>query len=282
MSDRSADLPLGSAPSGGARSGRADLHIHTAASDGLAGVEEILEHVQEQTALDVIAITDHERIDAALAARTMAASRGYRFEVVVGEEITTRSGHLLGLFLSRPIPPLRSLRWSIAAIHEQGGLAVPAHPLVPVPMSTSARRLRGLLEDADPAVRPDAIEVFNPTTAGRRWHPRVVAFAAEHGLTGLGSSDAHLPGHIGQVTTAFGGRTADDLRRAIESGATSWQGDFYPPMAQVGMFGRQVRKYARDVRDELRGRLLRDGTGRDLGYPGGRLRPPRFEGDIRP
>ena len=54
-----------------------------------------------------------------------------------------------------------------------------------------------------------------PSYSGRA---RVVAFAAEHGLTGLGSSDAHLPGHIGQVTTAFGGRTADDLRRAIESG----------------------------------------------------------------
>ena len=43
------------------------------------------------------------------------------------------------------------------------------------------------------------------------------------------------------------------------------------------MFGSQVRKYARDVRDEVRGKLLRDGTGRDLGYPGGRLRPPRFD-----
>ena len=199
------------------RLGRADLHIHTLASDGTASVPEILDHVEGRTELDVIAITDHERIDAALAARTMAASRGYRFEVVVGEEITTRSGHLLGLFLSRPIPPLRSLRWSIAAIHEQGGLAVPAHPLVPVPMSTSARRLRGLLEDADPAVRPDAIEVFNPTTAGRRWHPRVVAFAAAHGLTGLGSSDAHLPGR--QIAALNGGRFPLELhvvqRRAV-------------------------------------------------------------------
>ena len=109
-----------------------------------------------------------------------------------------------------------------------------------------------------------------------------MAFAAQHGLAALGNSDAHLPSHIGQATTRFEGRTATDLRRAIEARTTTWDGAFYPPMAQVGMFGRQVRKYARDVRDEVRGKLLRDGTGRDLGYPGGRRRPARYEGDARP
>ncbi len=279
MSDPSPALPASAAP-GEVRLGRADLHIHSAASDGVAGIDTILRHVQEETDLDVIAIADHERVDAALAARDMAASRGYRFEVVVGEEVTTRGGHLLGLFLSRPVPPLRSLRWSVAAIHEQGGLAIPAHPLVPIPMSASARSLRALLEDADEAVRPDGLEVFNPTTAGRRWHPRVVAFAATHDLAALGNSDAHLPAHIGQASTRFEGRTAEDLRRAIEARATSWEGEFYPSMAQVGMLGRQARKYIRDVHDEVRGKLLRDGTGRDLGYPGGRRRPARYERDV--
>jgi predicted metal-dependent phosphoesterase TrpH len=265
-----------------ARVGRADLHIHSAASDGVATIDEILRHVEESTHLDVIAITDHERVDAALAARAMAAGRGYRFEVIVGEEITTRGGHLLGLFLSRPVPPLRSMRDSIAAIHDQGGLAIPAHPLVPIPMSASARSLRALIADADPAFHLDGLEVFNPTTAGRRWHPRVVAFAGLHGLATVGSSDAHLASHIGQATTRFEGRTADDLRRAIEARTTTWEGAFYPTMAQVGMFGRQVRKYARDMRDEVRGKLMRDGTGRDLGYPGGRRRPARYEGDSQP
>ncbi len=267
---------------GSHRPGRADLHIHSAASDGLAGIDTILRHVESATDIDVIAITDHERIDAAVAAREMAAGRGYRIEVIVGEEITTRSGHLLGLFLSRPIAPLHSMRWSVAAIHEQGGLAIPAHPLVPIPMSASGRSLRALIEDPDPAFHLDGLEVFNPTTAGRRWHPRRVAFAAEHGLAALGNSDAHLPSHIGQATTRFEGRTAADLRRAIEARTTTWDGAFYPPMAQVGMFGRQVRKYARDVRDEVRGKLLRDGTGRDLGYPGGRRRPAHYEGETRP
>ncbi len=58
------------------RRGRADLHIHTLASDGTASVVEILDHVAAAGFLDLIAIADHERIDAALAARALAADRG--------------------------------------------------------------------------------------------------------------------------------------------------------------------------------------------------------------
>ena len=113
------------------RLGRADLHIHTLASDGTAGVLEILDHVERATNLDVIAITDHERIDAAVAARAIAQDRGLRFEVIVGEEVTTLGGHLLALWIDRPVRPFRSLRSTIAAVHDQGGLAIPAHRLVP-------------------------------------------------------------------------------------------------------------------------------------------------------
>ena len=90
------------------RLGRADLHIHTLASDGTSGIMTILDHVETSTQLDLIAITDHERIDAALAARTIARDQGLRFEVVVGEEVTTRGGHLLALFIDEPVKPLRS------------------------------------------------------------------------------------------------------------------------------------------------------------------------------
>ena len=154
------------------RRGRADLHIHTVAEDGTAGVAEILEHVERRTDLDVIAITDHERIDAAVAARSMARDRGLRADVVVGEEVTTRGGHLLALYIERPIPAYRSLRDTIIAVHDAGGLAVPAHPLVPYPLCAQGFVLRGLLEDSDPRVHPDGLETLNPTTLGR---PRTAA-----------------------------------------------------------------------------------------------------------
>ena len=197
------------------RLGRADLHIHTLASDGTSGIVEILDHVERETDLDVVAITDHERIDAALAARVMARDRGLRAEVIVGEEVSTLGGHLLGLFLEERVRPLRSMRTTIAEIHEQGGLAIPAHPLVPYPLCAQGWLLRRLISDRDPRVRPDAIEAFNPTTLGRPWHSRVVNFAAEHGLATVGNSDAHEAAAIGVGWTTFPGRTADDLRAAI-------------------------------------------------------------------
>jgi predicted metal-dependent phosphoesterase TrpH len=259
------------------RPGRADLHIHTVASDGTATVEAILDHVERHTDLDVIAIADHERIDAALAARAMAADRGLRAEVVVGEEITTLGGHLLALFLDRRIPPYRSLRSTILAVHDAGGLAIPAHPLVPYPLCAQGWVLRRLLDDADPGAHPDAIETFNPTTLGRPWHARVTKFADEHGLAHVGNSDAHALAAIATGWTTFPGRDAGDLRRAIEAGTTEHGGTFHPTVGQLGTFGQQLRKRGRDARDELTGRIRRDGTGRDHGYPGGRLRPPRFE-----
>jgi predicted metal-dependent phosphoesterase TrpH len=261
--------------------GRADLHIHTAASDGTAGVAAILDRVAARGDLDVIAITDHDRIDAALAAQAMARRGGLPFEVVIGEEVSTRGGHLLALFIEAPVRPWRSMRATIAEVHGQGGLAVPAHPFIPYPLCVSRRTLARLLADPDPNVHPDALEVFNPTTVGRRWHPQVVAFAAEHGLGGIGDSDAHELGQVGQGWTGFPGRTADELRQAILAGMTTWHGDFYPRFAQVGMVARQYRKKVADVSADLGGRLLGRGTGRDLGYPGGRDRPARYraEGD---
>jgi predicted metal-dependent phosphoesterase TrpH len=257
------------------RRGRADLHIHSLASDGTAGIDDILERAEGPAGLDVIAITDHERIDAAVAARAIARDRGLRVEVIVGEEISTRGGHLLGLFLSEPVRPWRSLRASIVAVHEQGGLAIPAHPLFPYPLCAQAPILRRLLADPDPMVHPDALEAFNPTTLGRA-DRQVAAFIERHGLAGIGASDAHAVESIGQGYTSFQGRSADELRTAILERLTTWHGVAHPTGSQLSVFGRQLAKRGRDVRDEVGGRIRRDGTGRDHGYPGGRARPPRF------
>jgi predicted metal-dependent phosphoesterase TrpH len=257
--------------------GRADLHIHSLASDGTSSVAEILAHVASAGQLDVIAITDHERIDAAVAARDMARDMGLSFEVVVGEEVTTRGGHLLGLFLERPVPALKSLGWSIEAVHDQGGIAIPAHPLVPYPLCAQGAVLRRLLADDDPARRPDTIETLNPTAFGRLRHAAVVAFAERHGLAQLGNSDAHVASSIGACWTTFPGRTAEDLRAAIAARETRHHGSFHGSIGQLGVFGRQLRKYGRDWRADVGGRVRRDGTGRDLGYPGGTQRPARYD-----
>jgi hypothetical protein len=164
------------------------------------------------------------------------------------------------------VKPFRSLRSTIAAIHDQGGLAIPAHPLVPYPLCAQGFVLRRLLAD-EPRFRPDAIEAFNPTALGRPMHGKVVQFAEEHGLAMVGNSDAHILEAIGTGYSTFPGRTAEELRVAIRAGTTHHHGSFHATGAQLEAFSRQLRKYGRDARATLGGRIRGDGTGRDLGYP---------------
>jgi len=256
---------------------RIDPHIHTLASDGVSDVESVLAAAVRRK-LDAIAITDHERIDAAQAARDIATGRGLPVEVIVGEEISTRGGHLVGLWLTRRIKPWQSLKRSIALVHEQGGLAIVAHPLPPYPLScASENAIRRLMDEADPIYHPDALEGFNPTVARLRWSRRVPALAEELGIASVAGSDAHAARKVGSAATIVSGSSAADLRAAIAERDTAWEGRPYEWREQVRMFGAQQRKNAVAVRDEVLGRARRDGTGRDLGYPGGRQRPIRFD-----
>jgi hypothetical protein len=246
--------------------GRADLHIHSLASDGISSVAEILDAAL-RTQLDVIAITDHERIDAALAARSMAEERGLALSVIVGEEVSTRGGHVLGLFMRERIRPWGSLRSTVARIHEQGGIVIIPHPLVPYPLCVSGRAIEGLLAESDPIYHPDAIEAFNATTARLPRGRAAAAFAAAHKLTAVAGGDAHRAADVGHVVTTFPGRTVDDLRAAIAAGTSEWSGSPYTWRRQFDLFVRQQQKNARAVGATARHRLLGAGLGRDLGYP---------------
>jgi predicted metal-dependent phosphoesterase TrpH len=266
------------AADGGARRLRLDLHLHTLASDGIHEVETMIGAAVAQ-GLDAIAVTDHERIDAAVAGQAMARHRGRPVEVIVGEEITTRGGHLLGLYLRQRIRPWRSLKDSVARVHEQGGLAVVAHPLVPYPLCASEGAIRRLMDEADPIYHPDALEGFNPSTARMRWSRRVPALAEELGLAAVSGSDAHRAENVGAAVTVVreAGTVEQSLRRALAERDTSWEGEAYAWAGQMGTFARQTRKNLVALKDEVGGRLRRDGTGRDLGYPGGRTRPVAFD-----
>ena len=147
------------------------------------------------------------------------------------------------------------------------GIAIPAHPLVPYPLCAQGWVIRGLLDRSDERFHPDALETFNPTMLGRPWHSKVVRFAEEHGFAMVGNSDAHALGAIGAGWTEFPGRTAAEVRDAIVKHETVFRGSFHGTSGQVRTFGRQLAKYGRDAHAGVRGRILRDGSGRDLGYP---------------
>ncbi|HUP82976.1 MAG TPA: PHP-associated domain-containing protein [Candidatus Limnocylindria bacterium] len=246
--------------------GRADLHVHSLASDGISSVTEII-GAAERAELDVIAITDHERMDAAVAARSMAEANGSKVSVIVGEEVTTRAGHVIGLFMTERIAPWGSLRSTVARIHEQGGLAIIPHPLVPYPLCVSGRAVRALLDDRDAIYHPDGIEAFNASTARMRWSRSAPEFARTVGLTALAGSDAHRAADVGHASITFAGTTPDDVRAAILNGAVEWTGAAYTWRRQWDMFVRQQNKNARAVGATAKHRLLRAGSGRNLGYP---------------
>jgi predicted metal-dependent phosphoesterase TrpH len=137
--------------------GRADLHVHSYWSDGAQAPHTLVRRAAGR--LDVLAVTDHDEIRGALAAREFARARPeLGVDVVVGEEISTRNGHLLGLYLEEAVPPGLSALATIERIHAQSGLAVVAHPFHPMNVrGRGARCLTDLVAD----LPLDAVEVVN-------------------------------------------------------------------------------------------------------------------------
>src|SRR3990170_1571902 len=121
--------------------GKADLHIHTAHGDGMAELPELLDYVEQKTDLDLIAVTDHDDVRGGLQAREVWARGRYRFQVVVGAEVTAIQGHVLALFVEEPVPSLRPVEEILEAIHRQGGLCVIPHPLAFLTRSIGQRTL---------------------------------------------------------------------------------------------------------------------------------------------
>ena len=251
----------------GERLGKADLHIHSIASDGTASAAQILDYAESQTELDLIAIADHERIEAAVECQRLARERGSRVEVIVAEEVTTRSGHLLGVFLQARLRRNQRLETTVAEIHEQGGLAIVPHPFSAFTLGMRKNAIMRVHLSSDPLVYWDALEGFNPSTAGRYGRAATARIAAELGLPLVGNSDAHTIDTIGDGHTLFPGTTADDYRRAILAGTTSGSCITWGAVREVMIYGLQVRKQAHDVSRWGRRNLLRDDAPRDLGVP---------------
>jgi predicted metal-dependent phosphoesterase TrpH len=236
---------------GGAR-GKADLHIHTLYSDGTASVAQVLDWVEHRTDLDLVAITDHERIDGALRARELHEAGGYHFDLAVGEEITTRRGHVLALFVEKRIPALRPLGETIERIHAAGGIAVAPHTMAPLTPSLGAGSLKTLHEERRPARHLDAIELINPSAAGRARHGARRRLNAELlRLPGIGASDAHVLEGIGSAWTWFPGASAQDFREALANAQLEPAGAHWSAWHNVDVYRRQLVAKARHLRHAL-------------------------------
>jgi predicted metal-dependent phosphoesterase TrpH len=134
-------------------------------------------------------------------------------EVVIGEEISTVNGHVLGLFLERFVPPRLTAERTVELIHRQGGLAILAHPFHPYTgRSSECPRAVDLLDDID----LDGMESLNHGEFyGSPFNSRAAKLCREKRLAEVGSSDAHDPHFVGMAYTDFPGGTAEELRASL-------------------------------------------------------------------
>jgi predicted metal-dependent phosphoesterase TrpH len=249
--------------------GSADLHVHTVWSDGAQRPDDIVRAAAGR--VDVLAITDHDDVRGAVLARDFArAHPELGVDVVVGEEISTRNGHLLGLWLREAIPPGLPADETIERVHAQGGLAVAAHPFHPL---RGVERGQYSLGTLIPDLPLDGIEIVNNAGVFSKLYDAWAALRnVEWSLPVTAGSDAHDVWYVGSAVTRFEGRTADDLRAALVGGRTrahvndwSWTAGKLPRHLAI-----QVRSGVRFLR--TRRRLADARPLRAPGLPGGLAR----------
>ncbi len=167
---------------------KVDMHMHSESSpDSRMRPAQQARRITE-TGLDVVCVTDHNTIEGGLRLREIADG----FRVIVGEEILSRDGEIIGLFLERDVPPRLSAEETVARIREQGGVVSIPHPF-------SRNRLnhirRAALDRIGASV--DAIEIFNAREAFSADNLRAARYAGDHGIAGAVGSDAHRPAEVG-------------------------------------------------------------------------------------
>ncbi len=215
--------------------GIADIHTHTRCSgfgkySFLHFPESVTEPAKAVEAarrkkLDILCITDHNTIKGAMIAKKHEVG----IEVVIGEEISSTDGEILALFIQEEIKPMLGAPETLDLIHEQGGIAVAAHPFSPQCHSLG-KKIHNL--------KLDGVEVFN--AYHRDAYSNLMAQTLSPGkLARLGSSDAHSIDMIGNGYTIFKGRTSEELRKSILNRKTSFGGR-KTPLSECMSWSREI------------------------------------------
>jgi predicted metal-dependent phosphoesterase TrpH len=197
---------------------RIDLHIHTCYSrDCTTSLKSIIRRCQ-QIGIGGIAITDHDTIAGALEMKRIAP-----FPVIVGEEIRSQKGEIIGYFLTEEVPRRLSAEETVARIKAQGGLVCIPHPFDRLRSRSIIRS--DVWEKLMPYV--DIIEVFNSRVmfpSADRDTSRY--FAQSNGFLASAGSDAHTPGEVG--------------RAYVEMPEFNDAAEFKAALAQGKIFGRKT------------------------------------------
>lgn len=192
---------------------RLDMHTHTEHSpDSRLRLARFAARARE-TGLGAVCVTDHNTIDGALRLRELDPG----FRVVVGEEIYSAEGEIIGLFLEEAVPPHLPAAETMDRVHAQGGLVYIPHPF-------SRNRLRHLrLEQLTELVdRIDAVEVFNAREMSKASNAKALAFAVAHAKPGGVGSDSHRAAELGRAYVEVADFTSPaELLEALRQGTVT-------------------------------------------------------------
>lgn len=197
---------------------KVDLHSHTIYSrDCLTRTAALIKRARA-VGLDKIAVTEHNNLAGALAAKAMAPDL-----VIVGEEIKTTHGEIIAYFVKECVPRGLSPRETIARLRDQGAVISIPHPLDS--LRRSAMGLENVLEIID---QVDALEVLNARCVRAADNLAALELAKKHGKLVTAGSDAHTLFEVGRCTMAMPAfdDDAESFRDALEQAQP--QGEISP------------------------------------------------------
>lgn len=189
---------------------RVDMHLHSMWSGDSTTTPDELHEMAVATAVDVLCVTDHHAIDGALRLAEELPCR-----VIVGEEVASHTGEIIGLFLSERIPQGLAAIETATRIRDQGGVVYIPHPFDPMRRNLAEA---SLVELTDLGL-VDAIEVINAKTSLSSLNRRAADFAAAHDVLAGAGSDCHVPEAMGAayvVMPDFDGPA--EFLKSLESG----------------------------------------------------------------
>ena len=209
----------------------ADFHIHNRFSRDSILSEDKFIRVAMERGLTHVAVTNHNNVEGAIAVRERAVALGVdeQLTVILGEEVSTSDGEVVGIFLQRTIPRGLTAEQTADEIHAQGGLVSIPHPFDPF-RASHIRRVP--LEALATAGKIDMIEVFNSRVTFSRHNQEAADFALRHRIPGIAASDSHSAFEVAMSFNALPAfETADELRQGL--GENEWHGTRSPVLIHL-------------------------------------------------
>lgn len=207
-----------------------DLHCHSFYSrDATSSPRKLIKTAKEK-GIQGIALTDHDTVKGWEEAKKAANEFG--IFLILGQEIKTKKGDILGIFLKKEIKSKDPFE-AIKEIKNQGGIVIIPHPFFfPEHFKDNLQKYINLI---------DGVEVFNARVPFQIANKKALEFAKTHNLAFIGSSDAHRSKDVGNGVTIAEVQNLIEFKEAILRKNTNFEGRpssffsiFFPSLARFG------------------------------------------------